>query len=114
MSEQATASGHGMTDTCGCVPQPERACVPGLSSTAQRPPAVSLPATVTLRTGAVLVLLTDDPAGPRVLLTRRAPDLMDYPGQLVFPGERPTEPTTDRSPPRCARRRTPCSSTGDG
>ena len=52
----------------------------------QCPPAASLPATVTLRTAAVLVLLIDDPAGPRVVLTRRAPDLMDYPGRLVFPG----------------------------
>ena len=42
--------------------------------------------TVTLRTAAVLVLLVDRPDGPTVLLTERAPDLADYPGQLVFPG----------------------------
>jgi len=41
---------------------------------------------VTLRHCAVLVLLTDGPEGPHVLLTERAPDLADYPGQLVFPG----------------------------
>lgn len=39
-----------------------------------------------LRPAAVLVLLTDGPTGPRVLLTQRAADLTDYPGQLVFPG----------------------------
>lgn len=39
-----------------------------------------------LRPAAVLVLLTDGPTGPRVLLTERAADLTDYPGQLVFPG----------------------------
>jgi 8-oxo-dGTP pyrophosphatase MutT (NUDIX family) len=41
---------------------------------------------VTLRTSAVLVLLTDSPDGPNVLLTERASDLTHYPGQLVFPG----------------------------
>ena len=44
------------------------------------------PAQVTLRPAAVLVLLTDSPDGPAVLLTERAPDLAHYPGQLVFPG----------------------------
>ena len=42
--------------------------------------------TVELRPAAVLVLLTDGPSGPGVLLTKRAPDLTDYPSQLVFPG----------------------------
>lgn len=41
---------------------------------------------MTLRPAAVLVLLTEHPCGPRLLLTQRAPDLGDYPGQLVFPG----------------------------
>lgn len=41
---------------------------------------------ITLRPSAILVLLTDGPTGPRVLLTKRAPDLSDYPDQLVFPG----------------------------
>lgn len=41
---------------------------------------------VTLKAAAVLVLLTDSPDGPAVLLTERAPDLALYPGQLVFPG----------------------------
>jgi 8-oxo-dGTP pyrophosphatase MutT (NUDIX family) len=44
------------------------------------------PTQVTLRVAAVLVLLTDSPHGPSVLLTERAPDLTNYPGQLVFPG----------------------------
>ena len=39
-----------------------------------------------LRPAAVLVLLTDGPSGPSVLLTERAADLTDYPSQLVFPG----------------------------
>jgi 8-oxo-dGTP pyrophosphatase MutT (NUDIX family)/predicted amidohydrolase len=43
-------------------------------------------AAVTLRTAAVLVLLTDGSAGPAVLLTERSADLSHYPGQLVFPG----------------------------
>ena len=42
--------------------------------------------TVQLRPAAVLVLLTDGPSGPDVLLTERAADLTDYPSQLVFPG----------------------------
>jgi len=40
----------------------------------------------TLNEAAVLVLLTDSPRGPSVLLTERASDLANYPGQLVFPG----------------------------
>ncbi|PVZ61249.1 amidohydrolase [Arthrobacter sp. H-02-3] len=44
------------------------------------------PTPVTLTEAAVLVLLTDSPHGPSVLLTERAPDLTNYPGQLVFPG----------------------------
>jgi 8-oxo-dGTP pyrophosphatase MutT (NUDIX family)/predicted amidohydrolase len=39
-----------------------------------------------LRGAAVLVVLTDSADGPTVLLTERAPDLTQYPGQLVFPG----------------------------
>ena len=42
--------------------------------------------TVNLRSAAVLVLLIDRPGGLRVLLTRRAADLTDYPGEMVFPG----------------------------
>lgn len=51
---------------------------------AERAPAATT--TVTLRTAAVLVLLSDGPSGPTVLLTERVHDLTDYPGQLVFPG----------------------------
>lgn len=43
-------------------------------------------AQVSLKQAAVLVLLTDGPDGPEVLLTERASDLTDYPGQIVFPG----------------------------
>ncbi|ALV38564.1 amidohydrolase [Streptomyces sp. CdTB01] len=53
--------------------------------TAPAPPTSS-PEPVALRSAAVLVLLTDDGDRPRVLLTERARDLGDYPGQLVFPG----------------------------
>ena len=41
---------------------------------------------ITLRSAAVLVVLTAGFDGPHVLLTTRAPDLTHYPGQLVFPG----------------------------
>lgn len=41
---------------------------------------------MTLRNAAVLVLVLDRPGGPTVLLTRRTPNLADYPGELVFPG----------------------------
>lgn len=44
------------------------------------------PGPVVLRPAAVLVLLADGPAGPSVVLTERAADLTDYPGELVFPG----------------------------
>jgi hydroxyethylthiazole kinase-like uncharacterized protein yjeF len=40
------------------------------------------------RVGAVLVLLEDGPNGPRLVLTRRRPDLRSHPGQLSFPGGR--------------------------
>jgi 8-oxo-dGTP pyrophosphatase MutT (NUDIX family) len=48
--------------------------------------AGSLTGPVVLRHAPVLVLLTDGPAGPSVLLTKRAADLGDYPGQWVLPG----------------------------
>ena len=46
----------------------------------------SVPATVVLRAAAVLVVLTDGPDGPEVVLTGRAPELTHYPEQVVFPG----------------------------
>ena len=46
----------------------------------------SVPATVVLRAAAVLVVLTDGPEGPEVVLTSRAPELTHYPEQVVFPG----------------------------
>lgn len=50
------------------------------------PTSASTPTSVTLRAAAVLVVVTDGPGGPHVLLTGRAPDLTHYPDQLVFPG----------------------------
>lgn len=50
------------------------------------PASASTPISVTLRAAAVLVVASDGPGGPHVLLTGRAPDLTHYPGQLVFPG----------------------------
>lgn len=41
---------------------------------------------VTLRPAAVLVVVSDSPAGPQVLVTERADDLADYPATLTFPG----------------------------
>lgn len=40
------------------------------------------------RIGAVLVLLEDTDAGPRVVLTRRRRDMRSHPGQISFPGGR--------------------------
>lgn len=40
------------------------------------------------RVGAVLVLLEEPDAGPRVVLTRRRRDLRSHPGQVSFPGGR--------------------------
>jgi 8-oxo-dGTP pyrophosphatase MutT (NUDIX family) len=51
-----------------------------------RPPAQYQHGPISLTPAAVLVLLTDGPTGPRVLLSERAADLADYPGRLVFPG----------------------------
>jgi len=58
--------------------------------------------TIQLRPAAVLVLLTDGPTGPRVLLTERAADLTDYPSQLVFPGG--AVDASDRDPVAAALR----------
>jgi 8-oxo-dGTP pyrophosphatase MutT (NUDIX family) len=41
---------------------------------------------VLLRQSAVLILLTDGPDGPAVLLSQRTADLSDYPNKWVFPG----------------------------
>lgn len=58
--------------------------------------------TVTLRTAAVLVLLTDGPSGVQVLLTERASGLGDYPGRLSFPGG--ARDTADADPASTALR----------
>jgi 8-oxo-dGTP pyrophosphatase MutT (NUDIX family) len=61
--------------------------VPPLTVATTSPDPTDNPAWPTSwRPAAVLVLLTDGPTGPRVLLTERAPDLADYPGRLSFPG----------------------------
>ena len=60
---------------------------PLINSTDRPQPSAARPAQpVRLRPAAVLVLLTDSPDGPTVLLTERAADMTDYPSQLVFPG----------------------------
>ena len=41
---------------------------------------------VALRPAAVLVVVSDGPAGPQVLVTERADDLADYPATVTFPG----------------------------
>ena len=51
-------------------------------------PLITARQPVAWRPAAVLVLVTDGPAGPHVLLTERAGDLTDYPGRLTFPGGR--------------------------
>jgi NAD(P)H-hydrate repair Nnr-like enzyme with NAD(P)H-hydrate epimerase domain/8-oxo-dGTP pyrophosphatase MutT (NUDIX family) len=58
-----------------------RAAIAALPPELTRPPA-------TARVGAVLVLLEDGPAGPRLVLTRRRRDLRSHPGQVAFPGGR--------------------------
>lgn len=66
-------------------------------------PLAALPArSVSLRPAAVLVLLSSGPHGPEALLTARAPDLTDYPDQIVFPGGL-VEPT-DTGPEAAALR----------
>jgi len=51
--------------------------------------------TVTARTAAVLVLLTEGVAGVEVLLTERASGLRNYAGQLSFPGGACDDSDTD-------------------
>jgi 8-oxo-dGTP pyrophosphatase MutT (NUDIX family) len=51
--------------------------------------------TVTVRTAAVLVLLTEGPSGVQVLLIVRGSGLRDYPNELSFPGGAWEEGDTD-------------------
>jgi len=46
------------------------------------------PGSAPLRPAAVLIGLQDGPAGPTILLTRRARGLRHHPGQIAFPGGR--------------------------
>jgi 8-oxo-dGTP pyrophosphatase MutT (NUDIX family) len=55
--------------------------IQGSDLTAFLPPPDSEP-----RRGAVLMLLSDGPEGPDVLLTERAHDMRSHPGQVSFPG----------------------------
>src|SRR6202000_2301712 len=48
-----------------------------------------------LRAAAVLVPVRDGPAGPPILLTRRAETLRQHKGQISFPGGRRDETDTD-------------------
>ena len=78
-----TSPGDGLS-----TPPPRPAWLTPLFVRAQQPAAPSrrpLQA-IPLRPAAVLVLLSDGPSGLCVLMTERAVDLTDYPGQLVFPG----------------------------
>jgi 8-oxo-dGTP pyrophosphatase MutT (NUDIX family) len=84
-------SSQGPAELGSPTPQPRTGAEPGwldslVRRTDMQPSATSFLPSISLRRAAVLVLLTDGPAGPRVLLTERAADLSDYPGQLVFPG----------------------------
>jgi hydroxyethylthiazole kinase-like uncharacterized protein yjeF len=58
-----------------------RAALDQVPEEAKRPPPQA-------RVGAVLVLLEQTDAGPRVVLTRRRRDLRSHPGQISFPGGR--------------------------
>jgi len=49
-------------------------------------PEVVLPEGRKLRPAAVLIALEEGPAGPTVLLTKRASHLKHHPGQIAFPG----------------------------
>jgi len=49
-------------------------------------PKVVLPEGRKLRPAAVLIALEEGPAGPTVLLTKRASHLKHHPGQIAFPG----------------------------
>ena len=80
-SERAAAAGPDAVAVPSAAPSWLAALGP-LATTASTPATMS----VTLRTAAVLVVLTDGPGGPQVLLTGRSPDLTNYPGELVFPG----------------------------
>lgn len=70
------------------TPRPRPAWLTPLIARAQHPePSLHrVVKAIPLRPAAVLVLLTEGPSGPCVLLTERASDLTDYSGQLVFPG----------------------------
>ncbi|WP_346958307.1 NUDIX domain-containing protein [uncultured Arthrobacter sp.] len=71
---------------CGTSARPPWADTLARLTGPDRPESNRQPTRVTLTEAAALVLLTDGPHGPFVLLTERAPDLTNYPGQLVFPG----------------------------
>ncbi|WP_306417806.1 CoA pyrophosphatase [Roseinatronobacter sp. S2] len=60
----------------------------GASSDFDLNPAVVLPENRVLRPASVLVAIQHGPAGPQVILTKRASHLRHHPGQIAFPGGR--------------------------
>jgi len=68
--------------------QPLAAALPGVTTADLGWRADRLGATDTARPAAVLVLFSDGPAGPEVLLTERAGTLRQHSGQVAFPGGR--------------------------
>ena len=79
---------HGSHDPAETGPAGEGDDAPAWAELLRRRTAApsSVPPSVVLRAAAVLVVLTDGPEGPEVVLTGRAPDLTHYPDQVVFPG----------------------------
>lgn len=82
-----TADHHVVSDQASSTTELPR-WARSLAATLRRryPPREHAQDLASLRPAAVLVLLTEGPTGPRVLLTERASDLGDYPGRLTFPG----------------------------
>ena len=67
--------------SAGRVPARLAAALAAVAEAERTPPP-------TARTAAVLVLLADGAAGPRLVLTRRRDDLRSHPGQVALPGGR--------------------------
>jgi NAD(P)H-hydrate repair Nnr-like enzyme with NAD(P)H-hydrate epimerase domain/8-oxo-dGTP pyrophosphatase MutT (NUDIX family) len=73
----STGAGAGT----GAVSARLAAALAAVAESERTPPSIA-------RTAAVLVLLADGPAGPRLVLTRRREDLRSHPGQVALPGGR--------------------------
>ena len=74
--------------TVTAAPVPARPAWARRLATAMQAKHAAIPSgvSVRLRSAAVLVVLCELPQGTHALLTRRAPDLADYPNLWVFPG----------------------------